>query len=480
MNSEHLKILTNIIGAVESGGQVYGKRNYAAYAGKGANSANEKTCTLGWAQNYGNEGRRLCRMILAADPAAFRKADTAGIEAKLSEDWVARAWDPSAKEKAALVAIITTDAGKKAQDELFAQLMTTYEKQANDNGVTGVPAVMMWCEIEHLGGLGPVKRIFKRAKSHDVDAIFASLVQDQADSSSDNQVGDKKYQRRHECCVKWIKQYVTNEGGNKTMTKTRAAVVALAQSWLGKKESDGSYKSIIDIYNSYKGTLPRNTKMSYGWAWCACTWSALAIKLGYTDIMPIEISCGFLIEAAQKMGIWVENDAYVPDPGDAILYDWDDNGVGDCTGWPDHVGTVETVNRSTGMMTVIEGNYNDAVQRRQIKVNARYIRGYICPKYDNAGSSSTGSSSGATKPAASSGGICKTPQWTGKVTASSLNVRTWAGQENPNIKSWPYLYKGNLVDVCDSVKAKDGSVWYYIRIDGRIYGFVHSAYIAKA
>jgi len=30
------------------------------------------------------------------------------------------------------------------------------------------------------------------------------------------------------------------------------------------------------------------------------------------------------------------------------------------------------------------------------------------------------------------------------------------------------------------VKAKDGSVWYYIRIDGRIYGFVHSAYIAKA
>nr|WP_302656636.1 hypothetical protein [uncultured Agathobaculum sp.] len=83
MKSEHLKILTNIIGAVESGGQVYGKRNYSAYAGKGANSANEKTCTFGWAQNYGNEGRKLCRMILAADPEAFRKADTANIEARL-------------------------------------------------------------------------------------------------------------------------------------------------------------------------------------------------------------------------------------------------------------------------------------------------------------------------------------------------------------------------------------------------------------
>lgn len=60
-----------------------------------------------------------------------------------------------------------------------------------------------------------------------------------------------------------------------------------------------------------------------------------------------------------------------------------------------------------------------------------------------------------------------------------LNVRTWAGTNNPLIKSWPRLGYGNLVDVCDVVNAADGSRWYYIRIDGRIYGFVHSAYIEK-
>lgn len=103
--------------------------------------------------------------------------------------------------------------------------------------------------------------------------------------------------------------------------KSRAAVVNLVNSWLGKNESDGSYKSIIDIYNSFTGAFPRGTKMQYGWAWCACTWSALAIKLGYISIMPIEISCFYLIEAAKKMGIWVEDDAYVPSPGDAVLYD---------------------------------------------------------------------------------------------------------------------------------------------------------------
>lgn len=79
-----------------------------------------------------------------------------------------------------------------------------------------------------------------------------------------------------------------------------------------------------------------------------------------------------------------------------------------------------------------------------------------------------------------SGGLNRTPQWVGKVTADVLNVRSWAGEENPNIKSWPKLGNGNLVDVCDSVKAADGSLWYYIRINGRIYGFVHSAYISRA
>ena len=77
------------------------------------------------------------------------------------------------------------------------------------------------------------------------------------------------------------------------------------------------------------------------------------------------------------------------------------------------------------------------------------------------------------------GVITKEPQWTGRVTADVLNVRTWAGVNNPLIKSWPKLGNGNLVDVCDVVNAADGSRWYYIRIAGKIYGFVHSAYIVK-
>lgn len=168
---------------------------------------------------------------------------------------------------------------------------------------------------------------------------------------------------------------------NNDISYDRNKVVKLARSWIGLNEANGSYKKIIDIYNSYPGPLPRGIKMQYDWSWCACTWSALAIYLGYTAIMPIEISCGYLIEAAKKKGIWVEDDKYIPKPGDAILYDWQASGNGNNTGWPDHVGVVECINVD-GTMSVIEGNYHDSVDRRIIDPKIyKYIRGYITPRY---------------------------------------------------------------------------------------------------
>lgn len=180
-----------------------------------------------------------------------------------------------------------------------------------------------------------------------------------------------------------LTKYDQEEMEEKTMY-SRQKVVDLAESWVGKNEADGSYKTIIDIYNQLKGSqLPRGTKMEYGWAWCACTWSAIAVKLGYLAIMPVEISCYYIIEAAKKMGCWVENDGHIPKPGDAVLYDWQDNGIGDNVGAPDHIGTVTYVNKAAGYMVVTEGNYSNSVKKRTLSINGRYIRGFICPKYDD-------------------------------------------------------------------------------------------------
>lgn len=171
-----------------------------------------------------------------------------------------------------------------------------------------------------------------------------------------------------------------------TMAKYANKVVAQAQAWLGAKEGEGSHKAIIDKYNSHK-PLARGYKVTYNDYWCATFVSAVAITLGYTDIIPTECSCSKMIELFKKLGSWVEDDSRIPNPGDIIFYDWEDSGKGDNKNGPNHVGIVEKV--SNGVITVIEGNYDgtdadriDGVERRSIAVNGKYIRGYGVPKYD--------------------------------------------------------------------------------------------------
>ena len=165
------------------------------------------------------------------------------------------------------------------------------------------------------------------------------------------------------------------------MSCTREKFVAQARAWLGLKESDGSHKKIIDIYNSHK-PLAVGYTLKYTDAWCSGFVSAVAIACDATDIVPTEVGCGRHIALFQKMGIWVENDAYVPEFGDIIFYYWSDTGSGDRTNGASHVGIVEKVDGST--ITVIEGNYSNAVKRRTIQVNGRYIRGFGIPKFDEA------------------------------------------------------------------------------------------------
>ena len=163
------------------------------------------------------------------------------------------------------------------------------------------------------------------------------------------------------------------------MARYASKVVDKMEEWIGKNEYDGSHKEILAIYNSQKN-LPRGYRVQPEDAWCATCVSAAFIDLGYTAIAPLECSCGKMIDLAKIMGIWQENDGYVPSPGDLLLYDFDDNGVGDNKGWADHIGVVSYV--GGGKMTVIEGNYKNAVNRRQIAIDGKYIRGFICPRYD--------------------------------------------------------------------------------------------------
>ena len=318
---------------------------------------------------------------------------------------------------------------------------------------------------------------------------------------------------------------------------TAQDAINIMNSWVGKSRSAGTHHDIIDLYNSHK-PLARGYAVTYSDAYCDTTVSAVFIKLNAVDLIG-GTECGVEAHVAlfKKAGIWEEDGTVKPEPGWLIVYNWDDNTQPN-DGYSDHIGIVEKVSGNT--ITCIEGNMNGGVVgRRNIPVGYGYIRGYAKPKYATSSSSTntnpstkktvdelakevlsglwgngddrknnltnagydynavqnkvnelvkgtttttkkvttTTKKTTTTTKKTSSGAINKTSQWKGVVTASALNVRTWAGTENGKCSFSP-LYKGTVIDVCDTVKDKEGTNWYYIKYNNK-YGFVSSLYVKK-
>ena len=198
-----------MIGAVESGGQIYGNRNYAAYAGQYANSSGEHTCTLGWAQFYGAEAARLIQRIYDADPAGFKRIDANGeIQSMLGKDWVAMRWNPTTSQKNTLISLITTETGKKQQDLLFREQCASMVSDCIKTYTADQKSIIMYCEVRHQGGLGGVTRIFTRCAARYGAYTVANILKaldDDLDDGFNNQVGD--YSQRHHLCAEFVEKY---------------------------------------------------------------------------------------------------------------------------------------------------------------------------------------------------------------------------------------------------------------------------------
>ncbi len=150
-----------------------------------------------------------------------------------------------------------------------------------------------------------------------------------------------------------------------------------AARWLGTKEGSREHREILEVYNGIR-PLPRGYAVKRTDAWCAAFASAAAVMAGAGELYPLECSCTRMIEGARAMGIWVEDDGYVPAVGDWVLYNWQAKSVGDDAGAPDHVGIV--IGLEKGEILAVEGNYDNGVKLRRFPVNWEKIRGFICPK----------------------------------------------------------------------------------------------------
>lgn len=589
MNSEQLAILTNIIGGVESGGQIYGNRKYGAYAAAGTNSENEVTCTLGWAQNYGYNARKLCQKIYERDPEAFLAADTADIKERLSKDWVSLCWNPTSVQKKALIAIITTETGKQIQDEMFAETAKKYIAHAEAFGVTDVATQMMWCEIEHLGGLAPTQRIFGRAaKPYTPDSIYESLLLDQKDTSNNNQVGDKIYQSRHQCCVLWIKQYVLcneeKQEGKMSEIDKLYAVAKAEVGYLEKKSNayldDKTRNAGYNNYTKYwRDSRKRGRMKAYGyaadsnfaggknWPYCAggiddtfCR--ALGTERAKVLLLHGDaafINCETMYQKAKAAGRLVSAPAagaivlfyknsgehyhtefcYAVKNGIMYTIGWNTsgassviaNGGGVCdkrykistvkahyfmpaynTSIDTSINGVDTstdsavISTGTSVTLLKYGSQGTAVKDMQSKLIAL---GYSCGSYGADGEFGSGTLAAVKKfqedkkleidgiygeqtaealniayenkvNKQTADPVNAARLFVGKITKDGVDVRTWAGREYGNIKSWPKLNAGNLVDVLDYTQtATDEEKWYFVRIADKYHGFVLEKYIKR-
>lgn len=167
-----------------------------------------------------------------------------------------------------------------------------------------------------------------------------------------------------------------------TEKELRQKVVSTALAWLGTREYSAKHQEMLDIYNAQR-PLPRGTRMLASWPWCAAFVSTVSLQCGLRDIMPTECGCPGMVRLYQELGRWVEDDAYVPSPADVVFYDWQDSATNYATtdniGHPDHVGIVLDCDGKN--MTIIEGNNANAVNKRVLAVNDRFIRGFGIPDY---------------------------------------------------------------------------------------------------
>ena len=211
MTNKQLEIARKCIYACETGGQIYGNARYDCYVGNHTNSYKETACTIGAGGNHAGTAKKLMLSILEKYPSVFRANDTAGIESDLKKSW--KSYDPgvgSAKAKC-IQKIISTSEGIKCQDELLNSQILARAEKVKSMGVTEIDAQIFAAEIIHLGGYTAFERVLqKTSKPYSMDNIYKALKSDQNDTSSNNQVGDKKYWSRHEKIYGWLKEKISN------------------------------------------------------------------------------------------------------------------------------------------------------------------------------------------------------------------------------------------------------------------------------
>lgn len=252
--------------------------------------------------------------------------------------------------------------------------------------------------------------------------------------------------------------YYANNGGTKPYLEKKSNAYL---DDFTKNAGDKNYTKFARDVNNW------NQPGCQGQPWCAVYQFWKLVKVfGLTKALQIMgggfYNCQSVTRHAKQKGTWHST----PKKGALIIFR---NGS--------HIGSVNSYD--TTYVYTNEGNTSSApgvvanggaCRNKKYKLTDSAIDGYVWIDYG------TTEDQKSTETAVQ---LSKVPKWVGMVNTAELNVRSWPGKENPIIKKYPYLAQNNLIDVCDTIKAADGSTWYYVRIVNKYYGFVAVRYITR-
>ena len=482
-------------------------------------------------------------MIFEKDPAAFRALDTCSpsIESMIGKDWERLRWNPSSGQRAALIRLISSNVGRSAQDELFASLMETFVADCERTYTSDVPAVMMYCEIRHLGGKAAADRIFKRCNGkYSTDDILNALRMDDPGS---NQVGASVFMSRHLKCIEFIGRYAVEENGEdgKDSGESNGGNNSIISGNGKGREGSGSGKDSDGNGSGKDSDGSGNSKSREGGKEdtmaTALSRAKTLLRQPQGDVMT-----GYTPDGKQcfvDAGAWVKK----PKMGDVIYF------YSAAKGRVGHVGIVERVDAGRQLVYPVEGNTSSSEYAENGGCVARHcysyaemggtnrVNGFGRPDFEgagvtaeqfvkmavsflgylekrsnkdldsktaNAGSNNyqrfqrdVGAGNGdqwcqyfvdavalyacqgavANQDAPPETTLNESVEWFGYISTDLLNVRKWAGTEN-DLCSFSPLSFLTKVGVCDELKAKNGDTWYYIRYKDK-HGFVSGKYVGR-
>lgn len=484
LSDKNVHVLTNVISGAESYDQKYSdNRKWDAWCDAYENTSNENSITIGWQQSFREEARALLRRIFEADKALFRKLDTAGIEEDIKYSFSYYMPRRGGAKYKAIIAIITSDVGKRCQDEMFAELAESYMVQAVKFGVpTSNPkALMFWVEIEHLGGLKAANRIFNRCGSNPTtDQIMKALKADQDDTSSSNQVGDRIFWSRHECCKEWIDKYTEVKEVVSGLSKAKTLLrMSQRDTMTGYTPYGKQY--FVDAGAWYKA--PKRGDIIY-------FYSTTKGRVGHTGIVE-------KVHVAEKRVDTIEGNTssseYNENGGCVARHSYSYAEIGGTNrvngfGRPNFAGAgvkaADFIAMAVSYLGYLEKGSNSDLDSKT--KNAGYSNFQKFQRDVGAGNGDEWCqyfvdamalyTCQGKKPATETK-LNEKIKWKGYVSTDLLNVRMWAGAENDTCSFSPIKFREE-VGVCDELKAANGDPWYYI-LYGKKHGFVSAKYISK-